>query len=127
EGLVLPRVDREFPRDRITGARRARPGSARSEVMTAPRGTIGDVVDRFRESYRPLVAARDEKRHFHAVYMRNTVAVKEDLERGGFLDPAWVEEWDGVFANLYLDSLDRWNLGQMPSEPWRISVGVGQD
>ena len=95
--------------------------------MTAPRGTIGDVVDRFRESYRPLVAARDEKRHFHAVYMRNTVAVKEDLERGGFLDRVWVEEWDVVFANLYLDALDRWNRGQMPSEPWRVAFEAARD
>jgi hypothetical protein len=31
--------------------------------------------------------------------------VAAELERGGFIDPDWVERWDVVFADLYLDAL----------------------
>jgi hypothetical protein len=87
-------------------------------------GSIDDVLARFEKLTPP---AGDEKRHFHGVYHRNTVAVKEDLEHGGFLDPAWVEPWDVVFANLYLDAIERWNRGEPPSGPWRIAFEAAED
>ncbi len=90
-------------------------------------GTITEIIDRFEASYRPLVERNDEKRHFHGVYQRNTVAVKEDMERGGFLDPAWVEPWDVVFAELYLDALDQWNRGEEPSGPWLVAFRAARD
>lgn len=89
--------------------------------------TIEDVIARFRTSYTPLMEANDEKRHFHAVYMRNTIAVREDLERGGFLDPDWVEGWDVVFADLYLEALDRWTRGESPSGPWQVAFEAAKD
>src|SRR5579859_380377 len=90
-------------------------------------GTISDVIARFEATYRPLVEHNDEKRHFHGVYYRNTIAVKADMERGGFLDPAWVERWDVVFANLYLDALERWNRGEQSSGPWRVAFQAAKD
>ncbi len=63
----------------------------------------------------------DEKHHFHCVYRRNTIAVKEELERGGFRDPAWVEIWDVIFADLYLDALESWTRGEVPSTPWQVA------
>jgi hypothetical protein len=90
-------------------------------------GTIDGVLERFENAYRPLMERNDEKRHFHGVYYRNTVAVKEDIERGGFLDPKWVEQWDVVFANLYLDALDAWNEGGSVSGPWRVAFEAAKD
>ena len=90
-------------------------------------GTISDVIARFEAAYRPLVAGNDEKRHFHGVYYRNTIAVQADVERGGFLDPGWVEPWDVVFANLYLDALDQWNRGEPPPGPWRMAFQAAED
>src|SRR5206468_6144804 len=97
-GMDLRRGDREHGRHRL--ARRL--GRARAALAMTGRfegvGTIDDVVDRFERSTPP---PGDEKRHFHGVYHRNTVAVKDDLETGGFLDPEWLEPWDVIFANLY--------------------------
>jgi hypothetical protein len=90
-------------------------------------GTISDVMARFEATYRPLVARNDEKRHFHGVYYRNTIAVKDDMQRGGFLDPGWVEPWDVVFANLYLDALEQWNRGEQPPGPWRVAFQAAKD
>jgi Family of unknown function (DUF5995) len=91
-----------------------------------PRSTdkIADVLSRFEASFPP---PGDEKRHFHGVYYRNTVAVKEDLEAGQFLDPACVEPWDVIFANLYLDVLDAWNRGELPSCPWQVAFQAAND
>lgn len=91
------------------------------------RGTISDIIARFDATYRPLVAHNDEKRHVHGVYYRNTIAVKADMERGEFLDPAWVEPWDVVFANLYLDALDQWTRDEEPSGPWRVAFQAAKD
>src|SRR5207247_202491 len=33
----------------------------------------------------------DGRRHFHATYLRTTVAVGEEIDRGGFADGAWLE------------------------------------
>jgi Family of unknown function (DUF5995) len=89
--------------------------------------TISDVIARFEAAYQPLVAHNDEKRHFHGVYYRNTIAVKADMERAGFLDPGWVEPWDVVLANIYLDALDQWNRGEPPSGPWQVAFQAAKD
>jgi len=44
------------------------------------------------------------------------------LADGGFEDPAWVEEWDVVFADLYLDALEAYRRSpQEAPRPWRIA------
>ncbi|GAB3827410.1 hypothetical protein GCM10027610_010600 [Dactylosporangium cerinum] len=48
----------------------------------------------------------DARRHFHGTYLRTTRAVAEEIDRGGFLDAAWLNRWDVAFADLYLDALD---------------------
>jgi hypothetical protein len=69
----------------------------------------------------PMEAGGDERRHFLAVYRRTTIAVRGEIERGGFLDDAWTEAWDIEFADLYLDALDAWNdRGNAPG-PWQIA------
>ena len=87
-------------------------------------GTIDEVLARFERTTPP---PGDEKRHFHGVYHRNTIAVKQDLERGRFLDPDWVEPWDVVFANLYLDALEAWERGENPSGPWAVAFRAARD
>ncbi len=98
----------------MTGRRR-RHGASR---------TIDDVLRRFEATY---PAPGDERRHFHGVYYRNTLAVKADLEGDGFLDPAWVEPWDVVFADLYLNALERWDAGEAPSGPWQVAFEAAKD
>ena len=49
----------------------------------------------------------------------------EELERGGFRDPAWVERWDVAVADLYLDAVTDAQAGRRPPEPWAVAFGAG--
>jgi len=88
---------------------------------------IEDVIARMAALLEPLAAAGDKRRFFHATYQRTTVAVAEELERGGFADAGWVERWDVVFAGLYLDALEADLAGERPSRPWAIAFGAPAD
>ena len=68
-------------------------------------GTIDDLLERMAALLAPLEESEDPRRHFLATYRRTTVAVHKALLDGHFLDAAWVERWDVVFASLYLDAL----------------------
>jgi len=63
----------------------------------------------------------DARRYFHATYLRTTRAVAQEIDRGGFADGAWLERWDIVFAELYLDALHADLAGDPVAEPWRIA------
>ena len=66
---------------------------------------IEELIGRMAALLESLQATGDPRRYFHATYQRTTVAVAEELKRGGFADPEWVERWDVAFADLYLDAL----------------------
>jgi hypothetical protein len=69
----------------------------------------------------------DARRHFLGVYRRTTEAVGEEIARGGFVDGDWVERWDVVFAELYLDALDAWNAGATTPGPWEVAFRTARD
>src|SRR5438132_9734399 len=71
--------------------------------------------------------ADDARRFFHSTYLRTTRAVAEEIDRGGFLDGAWLERWDIAFARLYLDALDADLRGDPVPAPWRIAFDVARD
>src|SRR4051794_1796481 len=68
--------------------------------------------------------ASDVRRYFHSVYLRTTRAVAEEIAAGNFDDPDWVEEWDVVFADLYLDALEESLGGTTPSGPWEVAFSA---
>jgi hypothetical protein len=86
-----------------------------------PGHAITELIARMQAILAEMDARGDAKRHFLATYLRTTRAVQEELEAGGFLDAEWVERWDIVFAELYLDALQAWQSGEPAPEPWRIS------
>ena len=88
---------------------------------------IGALVRRMEGLLEPLEAGGDPARFFLATYLRTTRAVAEELERGGFRDPAWVERWDVAFADLYLDAIEDAEAGRRPPEPWAVAFGAGRD
>jgi Family of unknown function (DUF5995) len=85
---------------------------------------IEELIGRMAAMLEPLQAAGDQRRYFHATYQRTTVAVAAELERGGFIDPDWVERWDVVFAGLYLDALAEALAGRRPPRPWDIAFSA---
>jgi len=85
---------------------------------------IEELIGRMAAMLEPLQAAGDQRRYFHATYQRTTAAVAAELERGGFIDPDWVERWDVAFAGLYLDALAEALAGRRPPRPWDIAFSA---
>ena len=85
---------------------------------------IDEVITRMEALLEPLEATGDQRRHFHATYLRTTLAVAGALHSGRFTDPDWVERWDVAFARLYLDALRADLAGQRPPRPWAIAFGA---
>jgi hypothetical protein len=82
---------------------------------------IEELIARMAALLESLRAAGDQRRYFHATYQRTTIAVAEELRRGGFTDTEWVERWDVAFAELYLDALATSLAGRRPARPWEIA------
>ena len=85
---------------------------------------IGALLRRMEGLLAPLEADGDPGRFFLATYLRTTRAVAEELGRGGFRDPEWVERWDVAFADLYLDAVEDAQAGRRPPEPWAVAFGA---
>jgi Family of unknown function (DUF5995) len=88
---------------------------------------IEELIGRMAAQLDSLRAAGDRRQYFHATYQRTTIAIAEEIKRGGFEDPEWVERWDVVFADLYLDALQTSLTGREPARPWAIAFGAPAD
>lgn len=87
--------------------------------------TIAGLLARMDALTAELEAGRDCARFFLGTYTRTTRAVAAALEDGLFEDPGWVEEWDVVFADLYLDALEAHRRApEQAPRPWRIAFGA---
>jgi len=86
---------------------------------------MAELIARMAAMLESLRARRDQRQFFHATYLRTTIAVAGDIERGGFLDAGWVQRWDVAFAELYLDALEASLAGERPARPWDIAFGAG--
>src|SRR5215469_904602 len=93
------------------------PGRPGFPALEALIGRMEALLDQLRER-------RDPRRFFHATYLRTTRAVGAELAAGGFLDPDWVERWDVVFAELYLDALEADLRGGSVPRPWAEAFGA---
>ena len=85
---------------------------------------IDELIARMAALLGPLEAEGDQRRYFHATYQRTTIAVADEIKRGGFGDAEWVERWDVAFAGLYLDALEASRAGRRPSQPWDIAFSA---
>jgi len=85
---------------------------------------IEELIARMAALDEPLAAAGDQRQYFHATYQRTTIAVADELKRGGFADPDWVERWDVAFADLYLDALENDLAGRKLALPWQVAFGA---
>src|SRR5436190_16279992 len=94
-------------------------------MTMASERTISGLLVRMDSLVAELEAERSPGRYFLSTYTRTTRAVAAALEDGRFEDPAWVEEWDVVFADLYLDALRayRGDPASAP-RPWRVAFAA---
>ncbi|HLI57230.1 MAG TPA: DUF5995 family protein [Actinomycetota bacterium] len=89
--------------------------------------TVNELIALMEHIQARLDAAGDGRRHWHGVYRRGTVAVRDEIERGGFQDAVWLERWDLVFADIYLEAMERWDRGEAPSGPWQVAFEATRD
>jgi hypothetical protein len=83
-----------------------------------------ELIARMAGMLEPLQARGDQRQFFHATYLRTTIAVAGEIGCGGFIDTEWVERWDIVFAELYLDALEASLAGRRPPRPWAVAFGA---
>ena len=100
------------------------PGDDDSGVL-AELPTLESLIARMDALLVQLREQQDPRRFFHATYLRTTRAVGAELAAGGFLDTAWVQRWDVVFAGFYLDALEAHRRGGRVPGPWAVAVGAG--
>ncbi len=74
-------------------------------VITQDR-TVAAVLDAMQRRIDAIPPALAHRRIFAETYFRTTRAVGTAIEDARFEDPAWVEQWDVVFADLYLKAYD---------------------
>src|SRR5690242_827620 len=86
-----------------------------------PRG-IEAVLNAMASRLAGMPPQRAAQRLFLETYRRTTAAVGVAIDEARFEDPEWVERWDVVFADLYLDALDL-DLAGRPDvpRPWRLA------
>jgi hypothetical protein len=82
------------------------------------------VVERMRAVLDQLETRGDPRRYFLAVYLRTTIAIRDELLAQGFRDTDWVERWDVAFADLYLDALDRADRAEPVPAPWSVAFAL---
>jgi hypothetical protein len=93
----------------------------------ASEATIEDLIARMEDMQQRLDASGDGRRHWHGVYRRGTIAVRDEIKRGGFLDADWLERWDLAFADIYLAAMDGWDSGDRVTGPWQEAFEATQD
>jgi Family of unknown function (DUF5995) len=100
------------------------------EVMSpATQGPVADVVAQMQQRLDALPSGLAQRRYFLGTYLRTTQAVGQAIDTGRFEDPAWVESWDVVFAELFIRAhdADRDGRGADVPRPWRLAFDTPAD
>lgn len=89
--------------------------------MPVPAKTIDEVL----EALDAIIDDAIRNNHFTGIfaylYRRTTYQIKCEIEKGTFEDNARMEEFDVVFANLYLNAFHHYKQQQNICESWKIS------
>ncbi|MEV0802743.1 DUF5995 family protein [Kribbella sp. NPDC050281] len=89
---------------------------------------VAGVVARMQQRLDELPDDLAHRRIFLSTYLRTTRAVGDAIDLARFEDPAWVENWDVKFAELYLDAHDAaLTPGARVSRPWRLAFDAPAD
>lgn len=98
-----------------------------SDDDTPPSAGIADVIERMQRRLDTLPPEIAHRRVFLGTYLRTTQAVGAAIDRGGFEDPDWVEDWDVAFAWFYLAAHDNDLADEPVARPWRLAFDAPAD
>lgn len=82
---------------------------------------IDGVVTRLDEIIDQAVASGDRMGWFAAMYRRVTVAVRQGIADGRFVDGAGMARFDKVFADRFIAAWDDVHAGRAPSRAWQVA------
>lgn len=86
--------------------------------------SIDEVIDRLDAVIDWTRQRQSRLGYFAALYRKVTAAVRDEIRNGGFEDDARMERLDVVFANRYLEALDRHRNGRSPTRSWMFAFSV---
>ncbi len=86
-----------------------------------PARTIDEVVAKLDEVIAAAKSQESRMGYFPALYRKVTVAVREGIRDGVFEDNERLERLDVVFANRYLDAVEKQMRGEKPTRSWEVS------
>ncbi len=98
-------------------------------VTTFDDQTIDAVLARMQQRIDALPTDLAHREIFASTYLRTTKAIGVAIDDARFEDPAWVESWDVVFAEEFLDAhdADREGRGSDVPRPWRLAFDAPAD
>lgn len=88
--------------------------------MSAP-ATITDVLDRLDEVVHWARTEGHRAGYFATLYRKVTDRVREGIEVGRFDDGSRMERLDVLFAKRYLEAVERYRVGEVPTRSWEVA------
>jgi hypothetical protein len=91
---------------------------------------VDAVIREMRSRLKPLVRDCDHDAVFALVYLRTTEEYRRTIEDPNFfVDSAFVNHQDAVFAKLYFDAFDAWHRGDRDEVPpaWRVLFSAAEN
>jgi len=91
---------------------------------------VDAVIREMRSRLKPLVRDCDHDAVFALVYLRTTEEYRRTIEDPNFfVDTAFVNHQDAVFAKLYFDAFDAWHKGKRDKVPpaWRVLFSAAEN
>jgi len=91
-----------------------------------PAGTIGDVLARLDGIVDRCLSEGSRLGYFAALYRAVTARVRDGIASGRFEDGRRMERLDVLFANRYLDAVDRHWRGEETTRSWRVAFRAAE-
>ena len=86
--------------------------------------TLDEVLSELKAIVEQSMAKNDRSGLFAYVYYRTTLQIKTEIEAGDFEDAKRMEDFDIVFANLYLKAYCDHKSNQPVSKAWQIAFNA---
>lgn len=88
--------------------------------------TIDEIITQLDEVIERCIRAHSKLGFFSVLYRDVTVEVRRSIIAGRFEDGPRMERFDVLFANRYLDAIDRYWRGEKPTHSWLMAFQAAE-